>query len=282
MTDLPLAKHLSPKRPAPRRMVRRPDTLTGVTGVKGILGKAVADLGCRIVGGEWLPGEAIPREADLCEDMGVSRSVVREAFRILGAKGLIRSRTSDGTRVLPRAQWRLLDADVMDWRIRAGDSTRLLEDLLTLRLTVEPGAVRLATELADDAARDLVRKAWQAKVEVMRDPPTDPLRRRDAFTDADLPFHRAFLQVTGSELLEQLFTVIEAALRLLLDLQMQARGYDTGTVGMHESHALHEKVYEAFMARDPQRAEEAMHKLIQCAILDARDGLARVREQTAL
>jgi GntR family transcriptional regulator, galactonate operon transcriptional repressor len=262
-----------------RRVARRPDTLTGVTGVRGILGAAVADLGSQIVGGRWLPGEAIPREADLCEEMAISRSVVREAFRILGAKGLIRSRTSDGTRVLPRSQWRLLDADVMDWRIRAGDTTRLLEDLLTLRLTVEPGAVRLATERADDAARETVRKAWQAKVEVMQNPPADPMRRRDAFTDADLPFHRAFLQATGSELLEQLFTVIEAALRLLLDLQMQARGYDTETVGMHESHALHEEVYEAFMAADPEQAEAAMHKLIQRAILDARDGLATITAQ---
>jgi GntR family transcriptional regulator, galactonate operon transcriptional repressor len=280
MTDTRAVDPQPDQRPIPRRMSRRPETLTGVTGVRGILGKAVADLGCRIVGGEWLPGEAIPREADLCEDMGVSRSVVREAFRILGAKGLIRSRTSDGTRVLPRTQWRLLDADVMDWRIRAGDTTRLLEDLLMLRLTVEPGAVRLATELADDPARETVRKAWQAKVEVMQNPPTDPLRRRDAFTDADLPFHRAFLQATGSELLEQLFTVIEAALRLLLDLQMQARGYDTETVGMRESHALHEDVYKAFMARHPQKAEAAMHKLIQRAILDAREGLATIRGQT--
>jgi GntR family transcriptional regulator, galactonate operon transcriptional repressor len=280
MTDQPSAMSALDPHAGTRRITRGSKSLTGVTGVRGILGHAVADLGCRIVGGEWLPGEAIPREADLCEDMGISRSVVREAFRILGAKGLIRSRTSDGTRVLPRTQWRLLDPDVMDWRIRAGDTTRLLEDLLMLRLTIEPGAVRLATELADAPAREAVRKAWQAKVEVMQNPPADPLRRRDAFTDADLPFHRAFLQATGSELLDQLFTVIEVALRLLLDLQMQARGYDTGTVGMHESHALHEQVYQAFMARDPQGAEAAMHKLIQCAILDARDGLATVRGQT--
>jgi DNA-binding GntR family transcriptional regulator len=54
----------------------------------------------------------------------------------------------------------------------------------------------------------------------------------------------------------------------------------TGTVGMHESHALHEDVYNAFMAADPARAEAAIHKLIETAILDAREGLATITAQT--
>ncbi len=97
-------------------------SLAGVIELRGILGAAVSNLGTRIVGGEWAPGETVSKEADLVEELGVSRSVIRESFRVLGAKGLIRSRTSDGTRVQPRSEWRLLDPDVIDWRIKAGNT----------------------------------------------------------------------------------------------------------------------------------------------------------------
>ncbi len=58
----------------------------GVIEVRGILGVAVNILGTRIVRGDWPVGSVVAREADLVEELGVSRSVIREAFRILGAK----------------------------------------------------------------------------------------------------------------------------------------------------------------------------------------------------
>ena len=67
--------------PAGRRNTR----MTGTIEFRGIIGDAVSELGVRIVGGDWAPGDALPREADLTEMMGVGRSVVREALRILGA-----------------------------------------------------------------------------------------------------------------------------------------------------------------------------------------------------
>src|SRR5687767_10153268 len=69
------------------------EPLAGVIALRGAVGLAAAALGRRIVAGEWPPGGAIPREADLGATLGVSRSVVREAVRVLGAKGLVRSRT---------------------------------------------------------------------------------------------------------------------------------------------------------------------------------------------
>ncbi len=252
--------------------VRKSDNLAGVIEVRGILGVAVAELGARIVGGTWAPGEAIPKESDLCDDMGVSRSVVREAFRILGAKGLIRSRTSDGTRVQPRSEWRLLDPDVMDWRIKAGDTNALLHDLMKVRLVLEPGVVHTATLMASDGARDRIRRAWAIKQHVYRTPDPDYAERRRRFISADLEFHRAFLASVESDLLVQLFAVIEAALSLLLDMQMSARGYTTQMIGMEESQELHEAVFVQFERRDPVAAEAAMRRLIELAIRDANDG----------
>ena len=260
--------------PRPDDDSRRAAGLGGVIVVRGILGQAVSDLGTRILGGEWLPGEAIPKEADLCVEMGVSRSVVREAFRILGAKGLIRSRTSDGTRVQARSEWRLLDPDVMNWRIKAGDTKSLLQDLLKVRLVLEPGVVYTATQMASDTARDRIRAAWAWKEQEFRTPDPNYAERRQRFIDADLEFHRAFLAAVQSDLLSQLFAVIEAALGLLLDLQMRARGYTTEMIGMEESQELHAAVFMAFERRDPETAQAAMHQLIARAIKDANEGFA--------
>ena len=251
---------------------RKSDALAGVIEVRGILGAAVTELGTRIVGGTWAPGEAIPKEADLCDEMGVSRSVIREAFRIIGAKGLIRSRTSDGTRVLPRSEWRLLDPDVMDWRIKAGDTVSLLHDLLKVRLVLEPGVVHTATRMASDEARARIRRAWEIKVHVYHTPDPDYAERRRRFISADLEFHRAFLAAVESDLLSQLFAVIEAALGLLLDLQMSARGYTTQMIGMEESQELHAAVFAEFERGDAEAAQSAMRRLIERAIRDAHDG----------
>lgn len=250
----------------------RATSLSGVIEVRGILGAAVEQLGTRIVGGEWPEGGVIPKEADLGDAMAVSRSVVRESLRILGAKGLIRSRTSDGTRVLPRTEWRLLDPDVIDWRIKAGDTKTLLRDLLSVRLVLEPGVVYNATLMADDADRVRVRDAWAAKLEVFNNPSDTDAERRRRFIMTDLDFHQAFLKAVDSELLEQLFSVISAALELLLDLQMRAKGYTTQLIGMEESMELHEAVFAAFEKRDAAEAQESMRRLIERAIADAHEG----------
>jgi DNA-binding FadR family transcriptional regulator len=239
-----------------------------------VLGGTVAELGRRIVGQEWLPGEAIPREADLSGELGVSRSVIREAFRILGAKGLIRSRTSDGTRVLPREEWRLLDPDVMQWRIAAGDVRGLLLELLRVRAVLEPGVVREATLSASPEARARILAAWDAKVEVFMTPEPDLAERRRRFIETDLEFHRAFLVAVESPLLGQLFNVIEAALRLLFDLQMRARGYETEMVGMEDGHRHHAAVMSAWLDGDADAADAAMRALIARAVEDAQEGLA--------
>jgi GntR family transcriptional regulator, galactonate operon transcriptional repressor len=248
--------------------------LAGVIEVRGILGTAVSGLGTRIVGGEWQPGDGIPKEADLCNEMGVSRSVIREAFRILGAKGLIRSRTSDGTRVQPRSEWRLLDPDVMDWRIKAGDTKVLLEDLLKVRLVLEPGVVHTATLMASPTSRARVAAAWAAKQHVYQTQDPQYAVRRARFIEADLEFHRALLAAVESDLLSQLFAVIEAALSLLLDLQMNAVGYRTEMIGMEESQELHEAVFVQFEKGEAFAAEAAMRRLIERAIRDAQRGFA--------
>ncbi|MET3898029.1 GntR family galactonate operon transcriptional repressor [Devosia sp. UYZn731] len=247
--------------------------LGGLMQVRGILGSVVSGLGRRIVAGEWKSGEALPTEAELMDELNVGRSVVRESIRILNAKGLVRSRQMAGTTVLPRAEWRLLDPDLIQWRMQAADRKVLLKDLLQVRLTLEPGVVWTATANGSASAKERIHRAWQAKIEVLHERST-PEQQRLHFIEHDLEFHRAFLAAVGSEILEQLFSVIEAALSLMIDVQMQARGSTTALVGMEETNQLHQDVYDAFAAGDADKAEKAMRFLIQSAIIDANRGFS--------
>ncbi len=256
-------------------ILRREDApLGGLMDLRGVLGTVASGLGRRIVSGEWTSGETLPTETELMDQLKVGRSVVRESIRILNAKGLVRSRQMAGTMVMPRSHWRLLDPDLIQWRMEAADRKVLLRDLLQVRLTLEPGVVWAATANGSPAAKARIHAAWQGKLSVLRADSVTPETQRQLFITHDLEFHRAFLAAVGSEILEQLFAVIEAALSLMIDVQMQTRGSTTALVGMEEANQLHKEVYDAFAAGDADTAEKAMRALIRSAIIDANQGFS--------
>ena len=107
---------------------------------RNLCGQVVYDLGCRILAGEVKPGDPLPQEWTLCDQMGVSRTVVREAIKSLAAKGLVESRAKRGTIVRPARVWNYLDPEVLDWQARADVDGRHLFHLTELRQTIEPPA----------------------------------------------------------------------------------------------------------------------------------------------
>ncbi|MGY0398399.1 MAG: FadR/GntR family transcriptional regulator [Ostreibacterium sp.] len=254
--------------------------ISGQIHVRGILGETLSTLSSDIVGKRWKEGEALPKESDLVEELGVSRSVIREACRILGAKGLIKSRTSDGTRVQPRSLWRLLDPDVMEWRLKAGDRDDLLRDLLQLRLIIEPGIAYYATLSNDKKARNNIHRLWQEKCDIYFSSDLESKEKRNAFIQNDINFHLALAKATNSELLIQMFSIIHSALELLFDHQMRARGYTDKMIGMEDTHKAHEKVYNAFSQRDSNSAQAAMRCLVESAIHDANQGFIQLNDNS--
>jgi DNA-binding FadR family transcriptional regulator len=205
----------------------------------------VEELGSRIVRGDLKPGGALPNEADLCREMGASRTVVREAVKSLAAKGLLELRTRTGTRVLAPMHWNLLDLDVLGWRYAAMPRTQFFRELFEIRRMIEPPAAALAAERATMADIEVLDAAFAAMQ--VADASTD------AAIDADLRFHRAILACAHNDLLGQMGGVIGVG--LLVSFRISSGSY-TVALGQHGA------VLDAIRHRRPEQARQAMEALL--------------------
>src|ERR671937_464809 len=115
---------------------------------RGLHGAVVHEVGVRIIRGDLPSGQPLPNEEELGEELAVSRTVLREAIKVLAAKRLVESRPKTGTRVLPRREWNLLDPDVLAWQVEAGADAEFLAEALELRGMSGPAAARRAAERA--------------------------------------------------------------------------------------------------------------------------------------
>ncbi len=220
---------------------------------RGLHGDVVDTLGRRIVQGELAPGEVIDVDA-LEKQFDVSRTVLREVIRVLGAKGLVDARPKHGTFVRERRHWRLLDPDVLGWQSLTAVDVRLLMDLEEVRRIVEPQAARLAAARRGQDHVAAMHEALQAlsKTTSIEGASTT------GYVDADVAFHHAILAATGNEILLQLTTALEHALRLRDALVYSSMG--------HPDHAraigAHRMVLEAIELGEPERAEAETRELL--------------------
>lgn len=217
----------------------------------------VTVLGSRILGGEYRPGDTLPREEELCDMLGVSRTSVREAVKVLSAKGLVEARRRAGVRVLPRDNWRLLDPIVLGWHPAIQDDKELVSGLLEARRIFEPAAAELAARRA--TAADLA--AIERAVIGMRDNIPHNL---DAVCQADLSFHRGVIVASHNVVLKGLVGVLEVALRATFFVT------NANPLMEAQSRALsaHLAVLEAIRIRDTAGARTAMNRLLDIAAAD--------------
>lgn len=211
---------------------------------RGLHGEVVEQLGLRIVRGDYPTGTRIDVEA-LEAELGVSKSVVREAVRVIREKGLIESWQKRGTFVTKRETWKLLDTDLMMWRREAQrDDDQLLVDLAQLRGAIEPAAAGLAA--AHRSEQDLAR--LDEAFEAFRTAGTDVAR----LAAADLDFHLRILDATHNELFVRLDTIVTHALSARNRIQHHP-GAD-----WHDPVPDHRAVLEAIRQGSVTIAEAAM------------------------
>ncbi len=218
---------------------------------RGLHGAVVHAIGVRILRGELQPGDTVPAEDELSGELGVSRTVMREALKVLAAKRLVESRPKTGTRVRPRRDWNLLDPDVLAWQVEAGVDPRFLRDALELRRLIEPGAARLAAERATDEHVEAIAAA-QEGMEAAGE-------SSELFLEPDIRFHTALLEATQNELLEHMAAILTSMFRTLFAFSARPPGW------FARSAPRHREVLEAIRDHDPDRAEAALLRLIEDA-----------------
>ena len=190
---------------------------------RNLHGQVIHELGRLIVSGEIKPGQSLPREELLAERMSMSRTALREAMKVLSAKGLIESRQKTGTRVRETIHWNQLDADVLAWRCESMPTEDFVEKLVEMREIIEPAAAAAAARRRTAEQLVAVETAYEAMAAA---------KDLDAWTRADLAFHEAVLHATNNELMISLFSVIETALGTYFALSASTASNWSGSTGL--------------------------------------------------
>lgn len=208
--------------------------------------QVVDAIGRAIVRGDF-KNAPFPTESELAKRFGVSRSVMREAVKMVTAKGLLVARPKAGTYLRPEGHWNLFDVDVLRWLMERRPSIELLRQFNELRKTVEPQAAAFAAERATPPQVAAIAKGLQR----MR----DAAEGRDDPLDADIEFHVALLQASGNPFVSQFRDIVSTALRASIRFSNQKGG---GKACIPD----HEAVYLAVAGGDPEKARKGMTKLI--------------------
>ena len=203
-------------------------------------------IGRAIVVGDY-DGSTFPTEAELAKQHGVSRSVTREAVKMLTAKGLLSARPRQGTIVQPTTSWNLFDTDVLRWLLERQFSIDLLRQFNELRVAIEPEAAALAARVA--TADDIERvNAGLKRMERAE-------RGDDDALESDIAFHVAVLRASRNPFYAQFRDVVSTALRTSIRFTNRVKGRTANV-------ADHAAVRDAIAGGNPEKARKAMRALI--------------------
>ena len=193
-----------------------------------------------LLSGDVDPGQRLPGERSLSEALGVGRAALREAIKSLSLLGVLEQRQGDGT-YLSRTQSDLLPK-VIEWGLLLG--RREARDLMEARHHLEVALAGLAAERRSEAALGRL----SALLDEMRAAGDD----RPRYVAADIQFHLQIAEASESTVLAGVLSNVQSLLQVWATRVIDAAG-ETNT-----SLAMHEPVFEAIKARDPEAARDAM------------------------
>ncbi|MDA1361357.1 FadR/GntR family transcriptional regulator [Glycomyces luteolus] len=222
--------------PAPPAWSRRPTNLA----------KAVTEeLVRRIVRGDYPPGSALPAEHALCATFSVSRTVIREAVKVLQEKGLVQIRQGSGTAVLPSTSWNLLDELVLAATIDDDATLGILDDLVVTRRLLESDMAGVAARVADEDAVGRMRELVDRMDALVDDP--------ESYHEHDRAFHDTVMRASGNRIARAVVRSLEG------QVINTARYMGRSERSMCEaSNRGHRRILERIAAGDPEGAAEAM------------------------
>ena len=223
--------------------------MTGQQNVGELHANLLDALGAEIVSGRLPAGHVLTLEG-VGALHGVSRSVAREAIRVLESMGMVESRRRVGITIQPADKWNVFDPRLIRWRLDAGDRAAQLLSLSELRRGFEPAAAALAARRADPHQCRIMAAAVSDMVVHGRSGDLD------SYLLADKIFHRTLLEASGNEMLRALNDVVAEVLTGRTHHGMMPEQPNTAAI------ALHDEVARAIRMRDEHAAEKAMRAII--------------------
>jgi DNA-binding FadR family transcriptional regulator len=223
------------------------------SGSSGLHAGLLDKLGRLVADGDLAPGQVL-RTEDLEQRYDVSRTVAREAVRVLESMGMVTTRRRVGVTVEPRTRWNVFDPTVIRWRLAGSDRQAQLRSLSELRAGFEPAAARFAAERATPQQCGVLTGA------VMDMAVHGRAGDLQAYLDADILFHRTLLEASGNEMYGALADVVAEVLTGRTTHGLMPSNPNPAAI------RLHADVAQAVQARDPRAAHAAMTSIITEAV----------------
>lgn len=203
----------------------------------------------QVMGGALKPGDSLPSEMVLAQQFGVSRTVIREAIRILSNKGLVEVKHGSGMLIQPPEQWNYLDPTILIEQLRFGRDPHFLSDLLQLRSVVEVEIAALAALHRTDKDLSTLHEQIAGMQAVLDDHKT--------YTQLDIAFHDTLMNIARNRLFIQVLRPARKALYVARMISSLRPG------GPELSEQGHEEIVEAIELQDQEKAREAMRRHIK-------------------
>ncbi|AWW40426.1 MULTISPECIES: FadR/GntR family transcriptional regulator [Streptomyces] len=220
---------------------------------RGLHGRVLDTLGPEITAGEYPPGSVL-RTDELAQRFDVSRSVMREAVRVLESMHLVESRRRVGVTVRPKAEWNVYDPQVIRWRLAGADRPHQLRSLTVLRSAVEPVAAGLA---ARNATAEQCAELTECALGMVAHSRGHQL---EGYLFHDIAFHRVILNASGNEMFARLGDVVAEVLTGRTQHDVMFEDPDPAAV------TLHVQLAEAVRERDADRAQELTREIATGAL----------------
>lgn len=211
---------------------------------------SVADqLAREILENVWQPGTS-KRLDEIQKQFGVSRTVAREATRLLSSLGCVSSLRGTGFIACTADKWNELSSHVITWKLHSNLRQQELRTLTELRLSIEPAAAAGCAIRGSIEARARIAALGHDLVKAGRE------NCLDEFHKLDIQFHTQLLESSGNPIFAELKTIVEAVLRGRVEIDMYPPAPE------EEALLAHERVAQAVLTGNAAEARDAMHDIV--------------------
>jgi GntR family transcriptional regulator, galactonate operon transcriptional repressor len=221
-----------------------------ITAPESLHARVTRTLGRRVVRADKEATPIIfPSEGDLCAQLGVSRTILREALKVLADKGMVEVRPRSGMRSLPRSSWKVLDPDILAWQSEENPDAQFLRDVCEILLAIEPTAAGFAAVRA--TAEDIadIEAAFERRVAAAD-------AGLEEFIELELRLHRCIISASHNRLFQYLSDAINEPFRAALFYAMRNAAARSLEIPAHEA------LVDAIRRRDPLAARSAADSVV--------------------